>query len=68
MTISKGDYSICITRFEQLEKRQSLYVMYKNRMLKVGSFSSEEKAEIFCDWLAYMVGLAKKSADGEWMK
>lgn len=56
MTYGKGEYSITVTRFEQLEKRPGLYIGSGNQLLKCASFGNEHKAELFCEWLEYFFG------------
>ena len=67
MTIGKGDYSIAIQRNSGMGKNYGLYVGYKNRLLKCGSFSSDEKASIFTQWVCYLTGHSEKPREMEWM-
>ena len=68
MTISRGDYHISVQRFDGLGKRIGLYVGYKNRLLKVGCFSNDEKASIFTEWICHMTGLAEEPEKLPWQE
>lgn len=65
---ARDRYAIAATRFEQLEKRPGLYLIYDNKMLKVASFGSEEKAKIFEEWLGYMLTGEHQPHSDEWME
>ena len=56
MTIYKrGDFGISVSLFDGSGMSLSLWVLDKNKMIKVASFESEEKAKMFMnylDWLA----------------
>lgn len=56
MTYAKGAYTIVVERLDG-GKRMGLYIgeanEYVHTVLKVATFTNEEKAKDFCKWLEY---------------
>lgn len=69
MVFKKGD--VCIvaeeSRNDQLDdrfgKRPCLWVGAGNQLVKVASFSSEDKARLFVKWMEYMLNLSKDESN-----
>ena len=58
MTLQKGEYSISVEKI--YGKNPGLWIGTRNGMTKVASFGSADKAEIFCKWLKYLVGIGEE--------
>jgi len=58
MTYSKGHRMIAVERSGVFNpgKRPALYIGEGNKLLRVGVFGSEEKAELFEEFLEYFFG------------
>lgn len=56
MVYSKGDKMISIENNSIFGKRPGLYIGECNKLLKVASFGSEEKADKFEEYLRYFFG------------
>jgi len=59
MTYKKNDVLISIEKVEGFVKNPGLWVGTEdpNKMVKMASFGSEDKASMFCKWLEYFLGL-----------
>lgn len=59
MTYKKNDVLISIEKVEGFGKNPGLWIGTKdpNMRVKVASFGNEDKAEMFCKWLEYFLGL-----------
>lgn len=55
MIYKRGDFGISVSQVDGFGKRPSLWVHYKNCMVKVASFGSEEKAKMFMQYLDWLV-------------
>ena len=66
MIYKRGDYGMSVSQVDGFGKRPSLWVHNKNTMIKVASFGSEEKAEMFLKYLDWFVLInAKLPEEGE---
>lgn len=59
----RGNVIISVETIDGFGKNLGLWVDTKdpNQFVKVASFGSNDKAEIFCKWLDYMLGINKKA-------
>lgn len=59
MTYKRGQVSISVYQLDGFGKKPSLWIGTEepNQMVKVASFGSKEKADTFCKWLEYMLGI-----------
>ena len=56
MTIYKrGDFGISVSQFDRPGTSLSLWVLCKDKMIKVASFGSEEKAKMFLQYFDWLV-------------
>lgn len=53
----RGDYGISVSQVDGFGKRPSLWVRDKNRMIKVASFGSDEKAVLFMEYLDWLFSI-----------
>ena len=60
MTYKRGQFSISIYQLDGFGKKPSLWIGddESNQMVKVASFGSKDKADTFCKWLEYLLGLS----------
>lgn len=60
MTYKRGQVSISVYQLDGFGKNPSLWIGTEepNQMVKVASFSSKDKADTFCKWLEYLLGLS----------
>ena len=66
MIYKRGDYGMSVSQIDGFGKRPSLWVHNKNTMIKVASFGSEEKAEMFLKYFDWFVLInAKPPEEGE---
>ena len=61
MKWKKGNTTIYVSKVAGFGKNYGLWIGYGNWGQKVASFSSDEKAKEFCDWLDYMFGLTDET-------
>lgn len=63
----RGNVIISVETIDGFGKNPGLWVGTKdpNQLVKVASFGSNDKAEIFCKWLDYMLGIDKKAVKWE---
>ena len=54
VTFYKGKKVIRVEQIDEFGKRPSLWIGTENEMIKVASFGSVEKSELFCEWMAYI--------------
>ena len=59
MTYKRGQVSISVYQLDGFGKNPSLWIGTDepNQMVKVASFGSKDKADTFCKWLEYLLGL-----------
>ena len=62
MTYTKGEYALGVGKLPG-RKRPCLYVGNKCCIHQVASFSSDEAADEFADWLEYFFGLRKSPVE-----
>lgn len=67
MTYKRGNILISIEQIDAFGKNPSLWVgtSESNERLKVASFASKEKADLFCKWLEILFGLAEEPKEEE---
>lgn len=63
----RGGATISVEQIDGFGKNPGLWIGTDdpNRMVKVASFGSEEKARLFCNWMDYLIGVAN-NADLDW--
>ena len=68
MTYKRGHVSISVHQLDGFGKRPALWIGTDdpNQMVKVASFRSEDKANLFCKWLEYLIGLTIDEQDVTW--
>jgi len=68
ITYKRGHVSISIEQVDGFGKNPGLWIGtdYPNQMMKVASFGSEEKAELFCRWLRYLTGVSNDEKEVKW--
>ena len=59
MTYKRGHVSISVHQLDGFGKNPSLWIGTEkpNELVKVASFVSKDKADLFCKWLEYLLGL-----------
>ena len=59
MRYKRGNVIVRANQIDGFGKRPSLWIGTEepNAMIKVASFASDDKAQLFCKWLDYMFGL-----------
>lgn len=64
MEIKRGDVSISVERIDGFGKNPGLWIGTENpnMRVKVASFGSKDKADLFCKWLKWIVGLGEREA------
>jgi len=62
MTYNRDDVFISVEQIDGFGKNPGLWIGTRdpNQMVKVASFGSEEKANLFCKWFEYMIGIAER--------
>ena len=62
MEFTKGNVMITVEKIPGFGKRPGLWIGTKkpNAMMKMASFGRDEKAEQFCKWLTYWLGVTDK--------
>ena len=67
MTYKRGQVSISVHQLDGFGKNPALWIGTENpnQMVKVASFGSEDKANLFCKWIEYMLGF---NNDEGWVK
>ena len=58
MRYNKGGVIISVSQVDGFGKKPSLWIGTEdpNQLVKVASFGSEDKANMFCKWLDYICG------------
>lgn len=58
MTYKRGQVSISVYQLDGFGKNPSLWIGTDepNKTVKVASFGSKDKADMFCKWLEYLLG------------
>ena len=61
----RGNVSIAVYQLDGFGKNPSLWIGTENpnEMIKVASFGSQDKADLFCKWLEYILGLNNDAPD-----
>jgi len=59
MTYKRGRVSISVHQLDGFGKNPALWIGTDepNQMVKVASFGSSDKADAFCKWLEYLLGI-----------
>lgn len=68
MTYKRGKVSISVHQLDGFGKNPSLWIGTDdpNQLVKVASFSNEDKANLFCKWLEYLLGLNNDEGSVKW--
>ena len=68
MTYKRGQVSISVHQLDGFGKRPALWIGTEepNQMVKVASFGSEDKANLFCKWLEYLLGFNRDEGTVKW--
>ena len=68
MTYKRGKVSISIHQLDGFGKNPALWIGMDepNQMVKVASFGSKDKADTFCKWLEYLLGLSNDELEVNW--
>ena len=68
MTYKRGRVSISVHQLDGFGKNPSLWIGADepNQMVKVASFGSKDKADTFCKWLKYLLGLSNDEQAVKW--
>ena len=68
MTYKRGQVSIYVYQLDGFGKKPSLWIGTDkpNQMVKVASFGSKDKADTFCKWLEYLLGLSNDEQAVKW--
>lgn len=67
MAYKRGGATISVEQIDGFGKNPGLWIGTDdpNRMVKVASFGSEEKARLFCNWMDYLIGVTN-NANLDW--
>ena len=59
MKYIKGNVNISIEQIDEFGKNPGLWIGTSdpNQSVKVASFGNEDKANLFCKWLEYLLGM-----------
>ena len=70
MTYKRGEVSIGVYQLDGFGKNPSLWIGTENpnQTVKVASFGSEDKANLFCKWLEYLLGFSNNRDSVKWRK
>lgn len=62
MQYEKGNVIISVEKIDGFGKNPGLWIGTKdpNKRVKVASFGSQDKANLFCKWLDYLMGFGKE--------
>ena len=68
MTYKRGQVSISVHQLDGFGKNPALWIGTENpnQMVKVASFGSEDKANLFCKWLEYLLGFNDDEGSVNW--
>lgn len=68
MTYKRGQVSISVHQLDGFGKNPSLWISTDepNRLVKVASFGSKDKAKQFCKWIEYLLGLNNDEQVVKW--
>ena len=68
MTYKRGHVSISVHQLDGFGKNPALWIGTDepNQMIKVASFGSKDKADKFCKWLEYLLGLSNDEQAVKW--
>lgn len=68
MTYKRGGVSISVYQLDGFGKNPSLWIGTDepNHMVKVASFCNKDKADTFCKWLEYLLGLSDDEQAVKW--
>lgn len=66
MTYQRDDVLISVEKIDGFGKYPGLWIGTENpnMMVKVASFANNDKANKFCKWLEYMLGVGKRDEVG----
>ena len=59
----RGRASIAVYQLDGFGKNPGLWIGTENQAIKVASFGSQDKADLFCRWLEYILGLNNDAPD-----
>ena len=62
MTYKRGQVYISVHQLDGFGKHPALWIGTEdpNQMVKVASFGNEDKANLFCKWLEYLLGFSNE--------
>lgn len=68
MTIKRNDVMISVHQLDGFGKNPALWIGTENpnQMVKVASFGNKDKADLFCKWFKYIVGLIDDRREVKW--
>lgn len=68
MTYKRGQVSISVYQLDGFGKNPALWIGTDdpNQLVKVASFGNKEKADLFCKWLEYLLGLNDDEQAVKW--
>lgn len=68
MTYKRGRVSISVYQLDGFGKNPALWIGTDepNQIVKVASFGSTDKANTFCKWLEYLLGLSNDEQAVKW--
>ena len=68
MTIKRGQVSISVYQLDGFGKNPALWIGTDNpnQSVKVASFGSKDKANQFCKWFKYIIGLSDNEEAVKW--
>ena len=68
MTYKRGQVSISVHQLDGFGKHPALWIGTEepNQMVKVASFGNEDKANLFCKWLEYLIGFNNDEGSVKW--
>ena len=68
MTYKRGRVSISVHQLDGFGKNPALWIGTDepNQMVRVASFGSNDKADKFCKWLDYLLGLNDDESEVKW--
>lgn len=60
MTYKRGQVTISVYQLDGFGKKPALWIGTENpnQAVKVASFGSDDKANLFCKWLSYLMGFS----------
>lgn len=67
-TYKRGGVSISVEQIDGFGKNPALWIGTDdpNQQVKVASFGNPDKAELFCKWMDYMLGISNDEKGVTW--